>query len=198
MHKFFSKDLEHILLKYLIICFKDRLWWLLSGVNQVLSIYKLGWMAKYRNFWVTRADTKSVSPLCSLEKMQKSIAQKALQCLCPHMNSIFSQLLLIYLPRQTDASWGLLPILCHQRWAGVKTQQSICWKTELVQKPWFASPNLLYTHLYLFMYILIHIWLKEHLLVGEPSLQTGASCLLPSVHNFSLLPLWKASKSISG
>lgn len=141
-------------------------------------------MAKYRNFWVSRADTKSVSPSCSLEKMQKSIAQKALQCLCPHMNSIFSQLLLIYLPRQTDASWGLLPILCHQRWAAVKTQQSMCWKAELVQKPWFASP--IFTHIC--TYSCMHTWLKEHLLLGEPSLQTGASCLLPSVHNFSLPP----------
>lgn len=111
--------------------------------------------------------------------MQKSIAQKALQCLCPHMNSIFSQLLLIYLPRQADASWGLLPILCHQRWTGVKTQQSMCWETELVQKPWFTSPSL-HTHLYLFPRV--HI-AKRTPIIGRT---ISASCLIPSVHNFSL------------
>lgn len=140
-------------------------------------------MAKYRNFWVTRADTKSVSLLCSLENMQKSIAQKALQCLCPHMNSIFSQLQLIYLLRQTDASWGLLPILCHQRWTGVKTQQSMYWEIELVQKSWFASPNL-HTHL---------CWFRHaHIAKRAPGIGRTISAnwciLLPSVHNFSLPP----------
>lgn len=34
----FSEDLEQVFLKRLIIRFKDRLCWLLSGVNQVQSI----------------------------------------------------------------------------------------------------------------------------------------------------------------
>lgn len=46
-------------------------------------------------------------------------------------------------------SWGLLPVLRHQRWTDVKTPESTRWETELIQKPWFVSPDL-HPHLYLF------------------------------------------------
>lgn len=51
----------------------------------------------------------------------------------------------------------------------------------------FRSHGLLppiFTHTYSCM----HTEVEEHLLLGEPSLQTGVSCLLPSVHSLSLPP----------
>lgn len=50
-------------------------------------------------------------------------------------------------------SWGLLPVLHHQRWTDVKTPQSTFWETELIQEPWFVSPDL-HTHPYLFTHAL--------------------------------------------
>lgn len=142
-------------------------------------------MANYRNFWVTWADTKSVSLLCSLEHMQKSIALKALQCLCPHVNSIFFPSCYSFTYQGSQMlSWGSLPMLHHQRWTDVKTLQSTCWETELIQEPYYVSQ--IFTHIC--TYSPMHIVLKEQLLQGEPSPQTDTSRLLPPAHTFCLPP----------
>lgn len=107
-------------------------------------------MANYRNFWVTWADTKSVSPLCSLEHVQKiSSSGSPSMPLSPRELHFFSSCYSFTYQGSQMLSWGLLPILRHQRWTDVKTPQSTCWETELIQKPRFFSPDL-HTHLYLF------------------------------------------------
>lgn len=101
--------------------------------------------------------------------MGKSIAQKTLQCLCPCMNSIFSQLLLIYLPGLPAA---LLRIAANVASPRVKWSQDT---TEYILS-WEESPGSSQTS----APIQLHspLWKSHHYLFGRPNFCT---CFAPGL-----------------
>lgn len=90
-------------------------------------------------------------------------------------------------------SWGSLPMLHHRRWTDVKTPQSTFWETELIQEPWFVSPDL-HAHPYLFTHALnakgpAVIYRENHLLklmhpICFPQTTPFASLSLSAASNF--------------
>lgn len=79
--------------------------------------------------------------------MQKSIAHKALQCLCPHINFIFFPAA-AHLPTKAARCFPgeTLPIINYLIKGELMSRHRR--ETALTQKPWFVSSDL-HTHLYL-------------------------------------------------
>ena len=123
--------------------------------------------------------------------MQKSIAQKALQCLCPHVNSIFSPAA-THLPTKAARCF---PEDCCQCCVVKGELMSRHCRVHAERLSLFRNHGLfpqIFTHIC--TYSPMHIMLKEQLLQGEPTLQTEASCLLPPAYTFCPPPSVRCTK----